>query len=66
LRVYFIKKLHWSRSKRIFAVKHGYADFGYLKRAWFFSYNLLLLSLFILFIQPKRAIKYFARCISAL
>jgi len=66
LRVYFIKTLHWSRSKRIFAVKHGYANFGYLKRAWFFLYNLLFSVVFIFFIQPKRALKYFAQCISAL
>jgi len=66
LSVYFIKTLHWSRSKRIFAVKHGYANYGYLKRAWFFSYNLLLSGLFILFVRPKRALKYFAQCISAL
>ena len=66
LRVYFIKTVHWSRSKRIFAMKHGYGNFGYLKRTWFFAYNLLLAVLFILFIRPKRSLKYFAQCLSAL
>ena len=66
LRVYFIKSIHWSRSKRIFAVKHGYANFGSIKRIWFFSYNLLLTAIFILLIRPKRSLKYFAQCISAL
>jgi N-acetylglucosaminyl-diphospho-decaprenol L-rhamnosyltransferase len=66
LKVYFIKTVHWSRSKRIFAMKHGYGNFGCMKRAWFFSYNLLLSGLFTLFFQPKRALKYFAQCISAL
>ena len=66
LRVYFIKTVHWSRSKRIFAVKHGYANFGYLKRAWFFIYNLLFSVIFIFFIQPKRSLKYIAKCISVL
>lgn len=63
-KVYFIKTVHWSRSKRIFAMKHGYGDFGYLKRTWFFLYNFFLALLFFLILHFKRSLKFFARSIS--
>ena len=64
LKVYFIKTVHWSRSKRIFAVKHGYENFGFVKKAWFFSYNLTLSVIFLLTLRLKRSIKYLAQSLS--
>jgi GT2 family glycosyltransferase len=63
-KVYFIKTVHWSRSKRIFAVKHGYENFGFIKKAWFFSYNLTLSVIFLLTLRLKRSIKYIAQSLS--